>query len=108
MGGAGKVYFPDQRVSSEIQAIDCGREVVGVLPFVAVPAHPKHRKILGEALRSARKAAAFSQERLAEKADVHPNYVGEVERSGKYVSVDVLIRMASALKVSVTRFFPGL
>jgi DNA-binding XRE family transcriptional regulator len=95
-------------VSSEIQAIDCGGDAPGLLPFSAVRSHPKHRKILGDALRDVRKAAGVSQERLAEKADLHPNYIGEVERGEKNVSVDALVRIAAALKVSVTRFFPGI
>jgi len=73
-----------------------------------VPARPKHRKIVGDAIRESRKAAALSQERLAERADLHPNYIGEVERGEKTISVDALLRIAGALNVSVTRFFPGL
>jgi transcriptional regulator with XRE-family HTH domain len=73
-----------------------------------VPARPKHRKIVGDAIRESRKAAALSQEKLAERADLHPNYIGEVERGEKTISVDALFRIAAALKVSVTRFFPGL
>jgi ribosome-binding protein aMBF1 (putative translation factor) len=73
-----------------------------------VPASPKHRKIVGDAIRAARKDAGLSQEKLAEKADLHPNYIGEVERGEKNIAVDALMRIAAALKVSVTRFFPGL
>jgi transcriptional regulator with XRE-family HTH domain len=73
-----------------------------------VPARPNHRKIIGDALRDSRKAAGLSQERLAEKADLHPNYIGEVERGEKNISVDALIRIATALKVSVRTFFSGL
>lgn len=76
--------------------------------FQFVPAHPKHRKIVGNAIREARKAAALSQEALAEKADLHPNYIGEVERGEKNISVDSLMMIACALKVSVTKFLPGL
>lgn len=74
----------------------------------AVPARPKHRKIVGDAIREARKAATLSQERLAERAELHPNYIGEVERGEKTISVDALLRIAGALKVSITKFFPGL
>jgi transcriptional regulator with XRE-family HTH domain len=73
-----------------------------------VPARPKHRKIVGNAIREARKAAALSQEALAEKADLHHNYIGEVERGEKTISVDALMRIAGSLKVSISRFFPGL
>ncbi len=71
-------------------------------------ASPKYRKILGNALREIRKQAGVTQEKLAEKADLHPNYIGEVERAEKTISVDALMRIATALKVSVTKFFPGL
>jgi transcriptional regulator with XRE-family HTH domain len=64
--------------------------------------------IVGDAIRGARKAVGFSQEKLAERAELHPNYIGEVERGEKTISVDALLRIAAALKVSVTRFFPGL
>lgn len=76
--------------------------------FQSVPAHPKHRKIVGNAIREARKAAALSQEALAEKANLHPNYIGEVERGEKNISVDSLMMIAGALKISVTKFLPGL
>jgi transcriptional regulator with XRE-family HTH domain len=41
------------------------------------------------------------QERLAEKADLHPVYVGEVERGEETVSVYALMRIARALGVRV-------
>ena len=40
----------------------------------------RNRKIIGEAIRKHRKEAWLTQEKLAEKADLHPVYVGEVER----------------------------
>ncbi|HEV7403991.1 MAG TPA: helix-turn-helix transcriptional regulator [Chthoniobacteraceae bacterium] len=73
-----------------------------------MPARPKSRLIVGGAIREVRKAAGLSQEKLAEKADLHHNYIGEVERGEKTISVEALLRIAGALKVSVTRFFPGL
>ena len=60
-----------------------------------------HRRVLGENIRTARKSAGFSQEKLAEKADLHPNYIGEVERAEKTISVDALVRIAKGLKVPV-------
>ena len=73
-----------------------------------MPATPKHRKIVGQAVREVRKKAGYSQEKLAEKADLHPNYIGEVERGEKTISVDALLRIAAALSVSIKDFFPGL
>jgi transcriptional regulator with XRE-family HTH domain len=45
--------------------------------------------------------AGLTQEKLAELAELHPNYIGEVER-GKYsISLDPLYRVAKALHVRV-------
>ena len=41
----------------------------------------------------------MSQEKLAEKADLHPVYLGQVERGEPAVSVHALVRVAKALKV---------
>lgn len=43
----------------------------------------------------------LSQEKLAEKADLHPNYVGRVERGEEQVSLTALLRIAKALKTRV-------
>lgn len=62
---------------------------------------PKHRKILGENIRAHRRNAGWSQEKLAEKSDLHHNYIGDIERGEENVSVDALMRIAAALKVSL-------
>jgi len=64
-----------------------------------VAAGNRNRKIIGEAIRRYRKAAELTQERLAEKADLHPVYVGEVERGEQTASVEALVRIAKALGV---------
>jgi transcriptional regulator with XRE-family HTH domain len=38
---------------------------------------------------------------LAELADLHPNYIGEVERGETNISLDALVRVAKALHVRV-------
>jgi len=63
---------------------------------------PKHRKILGENIRTHRSAMKWSQEKLAEKADLHHNYIGDIERGEENVSVDALMRIATALKVRLS------
>jgi len=59
----------------------------------------RHRKIIGAAIRKYRKAAKTSQEKLAEKADLHPVYLGQVERGEQVASVHALVRIAKALGV---------
>ena len=61
-----------------------------------------YRVILGAAIREQRKRLKLSQEKLSEKADLHPNYVGRVERGEEHVSLGALRRIARALKVRLS------
>ena len=61
----------------------------------------RHQKIIGETIRHFRKQAKLSQEQLAEKADLHPVYIGEVERGEESASVSALLRIAKALGVRI-------
>ncbi len=57
--------------------------------------HHSLLKRIGLAVRSRRKALGLSQERLAELADMHRNYVGLVERGEKNLTVEMLFRIAA-------------
>ena len=52
-------------------------------------------------LRAARLSHGFSQEELAERAGLHRNYIGSVERNEKNISIDSMERLAIALGVDV-------
>ena len=43
----------------------------------------------------------MSQEKLAEKAELHPVYLGKVERGEQWISLHALLRVAKALGVPV-------
>ena len=62
---------------------------------------PQHRRILGDKIRSCRKQVGFTQEQLAEKSDLHHNFIGEVERGNMETSLTSLLKIAKALKVRV-------
>jgi transcriptional regulator with XRE-family HTH domain len=68
----------------------------------------KHRQALGEAVRSARKAAELSQERLAEKSGLSTVFISRIERGKESPTIDSLVKIAHALKIKVhdliTRF----
>ena len=68
---------------------------------IRVRSRSDYRVILGAAIREQRKRAGLSQEKLAEKADLHPNYMGRVERGEEHVSLAALRRIGRALKVRV-------
>lgn len=59
---------------------------------------PSYRRKIGLAIRSRREAIDVSQERLAEFADRHRNYIGLVERGEQNLTVDSLVRLSKALK----------
>jgi transcriptional regulator with XRE-family HTH domain len=63
------------------------------------------RKIIGGAILKHRKRAGFSQEALAEKADIHPNYVGRIERGECSASIEIFLKIAKALSVRPYKFF---
>jgi transcriptional regulator with XRE-family HTH domain len=50
------------------------------------------------AIRARRAALDISQERFAEYAECHHNYVGLVERGEQNLTIDGLLRFARALK----------
>lgn len=59
----------------------------------------KDRKLLGDGIRKHRKLAGLTQERLAERIDINPVYMGQIERGFRVPTVDVLLRLARALKI---------
>ena len=69
--------------------------------IIFVPRKLSHQKVIGETIRKYRKAAKLSQEALAEKADLHHNYIGELERGEKAATIDTLLKIAKALGVRV-------
>ena len=44
----------------------------------------------------------MSQELLAEKAELHPVYVGKIERGEQWISLHALLRVAGALGVRLS------
>jgi transcriptional regulator with XRE-family HTH domain len=59
----------------------------------------EQRKLFGKRLRELRLSQGVSQEKLAEMADLHRNYVGILERAQQSPSLDAICKLAHALKV---------
>jgi XRE family transcriptional regulator, regulator of sulfur utilization len=65
----------------------------------------RHRKLIGDAIRSHRREANLTQEGLAELVELNSKYVGEVERGEKIISIEALLRIANTVKVPIREFF---
>ena len=63
---------------------------------------------LGKRIRELRHERGYSQEKLAELADIHENHVRRIERGEANPSFLVLIRIARAVGISVSDLLRGL
>lgn len=63
------------------------------------------RDILAGNIKDKRRKCGFSQERLAEKAGLSPQYVAMIELSRKFPTPDVLDRIAGALNMETYQLF---
>jgi transcriptional regulator with XRE-family HTH domain len=72
-----------------------------------VPTVPRHRQIFGQKIRSYRKLNHLTQEELAEKAELAPSYISDVERGCVNISLDAIQRIAKSLGVQVNDLTRG-
>lgn len=62
---------------------------------------------VGHRIRELRKQLEFSQEALANEAEVDRTYVTDVENGRRNVSLEILERLIKALRISFADFFNG-
>ena len=58
------------------------------------------KTLLGQRIREQRRKKGWTMDKLAEKADLSVNYVGDLERGVKTPSLDTFIRIVEVLDVS--------
>lgn len=66
------------------------------------------RGAFGARIRELRKNAGLSQEELADRANVHWTYLSDLERGQQSPTLDVVNRLARALRVTVSELFAPL
>ena len=64
------------------------------------------RKAFGMKMRMMRFAIEMTQEQLAEKANLHPTYVGSVERGERNIALENIIALAKGLGCSPRDLMP--
>ena len=63
-------------------------------------------KLFAENVRAERARKAYSQEKLAEMADITPEYLARIEKEKYSPSLVVIVKLAIALNVPVNRLIP--
>ncbi|EST55370.1 XRE family transcriptional regulator [Brevibacillus panacihumi W25] len=58
-------------------------------------------KMLGERIRSLRLEQGLSQEQLGERSGLHTNYIGQIERGEKNLTLETLLKIARSLGTSL-------
>lgn len=66
---------------------------------------PTPYKLLGENIRSLRRREGLSQEKLAEKSRLSPNFISMIERGAAHPSIDSLLEIATALDTDLAELF---
>lgn len=60
-------------------------------------------RVLGQRIRYYRKKRGLTQEKLAELAELHPTYIGQLERGEKNPSIETIYKISIALQISTVQ-----
>lgn len=61
-------------------------------------------KLIGLRIRNYRIQSGLNQEQLAELAGCHPTYIGQIERGEKNATIESILKITKALKISLLSF----
>ena len=66
------------------------------------------RALFGQRVRQARISLGLSQEELEEATGLHRTYVGSVERGERNISLENIVKIASALRTTASKLLDGI
>lgn len=66
------------------------------------------RRIVGANIRRHRETIEWSQEKLAVRSKLSSDYMGRLERGEVNISIEALVRISKALKVSISEIVKGI
>ncbi|UUW92235.1 helix-turn-helix domain-containing protein [Pimelobacter simplex] len=64
-----------------------------------------HRRAFGESVAQLRRQRGWTQEELAERAELHRSYIAAIETGGRNPTLDVIVKIATGLHVRVSQLF---
>jgi transcriptional regulator with XRE-family HTH domain len=82
-------FYTDSAIAMPVSREDCG----------------EYRKEFGLRIRKNRKSLGLSQEQLAHRSGLHRNYISDVERGRRNLSLDALLRLANGLSINIRELF---
>ncbi|HBZ83229.1 MULTISPECIES: helix-turn-helix domain-containing protein [Brevibacillus] len=62
-------------------------------------------KELGDRIRVLRLDKGLSQEQLGERSGLHPNYIGQIERGEKNLTIESLQKISRSLQIPLEQLF---
>jgi transcriptional regulator with XRE-family HTH domain len=68
----------------------------------------KYLKAFGKRLAEVRRSRGYTQERLADKANITPLSLGYIEQGRRWPRLGTLQKLAKCLNVLVVEFFKGI
>jgi transcriptional regulator with XRE-family HTH domain len=68
----------------------------------------EYRYRIGQKIKALRESKGFSIEHLANIADVDRNYLSGIEKGKRNFSIDVLVKLLTALELNFSDFFKDL
>lgn len=98
-------FNPDGIAFNAEEAVVLARKLCDISPQDAALAH--YLKSLGQRIVEARKHQKFSQQRLAENAGLDRAYISSVENGKQNVTIGAIVKLASALNLSLNDLLVG-